>query len=297
VAGLFATLVIIWGLNYLAVRWGLSVAPPLWLALIRAALGAATVGAWLATTRRFGQLDRRGVRDALLIGVPNTALFFGLWFAGAQAVPPGQVAVLIYTFPLWVMLISAFALRYRLQGIELLCLLAGFAGVALVAQPWSSAGGHISPWALALLLAGAIFWAIGTLLFKLRFHGPPVHEANFFQLVGGSAVLAVAAIALEAAPTTASETLVGSSLWLGVLGTGVAYGIWYELLDRYRATTLSVYVFLVPLVALVASVLFLGETLDAIQLAGVVLVLASIYGTGVASSRAKGAPLTPATGS
>ncbi|MCI4323986.1 MAG: DMT family transporter [Thermoplasmata archaeon] len=294
-AGLFATLVVIWGLNYLAVRWGLSVAPPLWLALIRAALGAATVGAWLATTGRFGQLDRRGIRDALLVGIPNTALFFGLWFAGAVAVPPGQVAVLVYTFPLWVVLVSALGLHYRLRGIEILCLLTGFAGVALVAQPWGTAGGVIAPWAIGMLLAGAIFWAIGTVLFKLRFHGPSVHEANFFQLVGGSAALAVAAIALEAAPTTASETLVGSSLWLGVLGTGLAYGIWYELLDRYRATTLSVYVFLVPLVALVASVLLLGETLNAVQLVGVALVLASIYGTGVVSARVQGPPIAPAT--
>jgi drug/metabolite transporter (DMT)-like permease len=284
VATLFAALVVIWGLNYLAVRWGLEVAPPLWLALIRSGLGAATVGVWLLATGGLGQLDRRAVRDALLIGIPNTALFFGLWFEGAVSVPPGQVAVLVYTFPLWVVLLSAAFLNARLRAIEVACLLTGFAGVALVAQPWSEMGGQIAPWAVVLLLAGAISWAVGTLLFKRRFHGPSIHEANFYQLVGGTAGLTVAAVLLESPPGSASLTLVGSSLWLGVLGTGVAYGIWYELLDRYRATTLSVYVFFVPLVALVASVLILGETLDAVQVVGVALVLAGLYGTGVTAS-------------
>jgi probable blue pigment (indigoidine) exporter len=120
-------------------------------------------------------------------------------------------------------------------------------------------------------------------LFQRRFSRDEMLEANSFQLVGGVAALLVATALLAPTPLPHLDVGLGASLaWMGVMGTGVAYAVWYTLLGRTRAATLSGYLFLVPVVALVASVTYFGERLTWLQLLGVGLVLVSVYGIGTA---------------
>ncbi|MGC2288538.1 MAG: EamA family transporter, partial [Thermoplasmata archaeon] len=65
-----------------------------------------------------------------------------------------------------------------------------------------------------------------------------------------------------------------SLLWLGLVGTALAYAIWFLLLERFPAPTVSTWAFLTPVVALAASVVIFGESLDFFQIIGVVAVLA-----------------------
>ncbi|MCI4324334.1 MAG: DMT family transporter [Thermoplasmata archaeon] len=275
---LFGLVAFAWGLNYLFVRVGLTFAPPLWLAVFRSGLGALTVGGFLLIQGGWRTLDRRDVRDALLIGVPNTAIFFGLWFLAASAIPPGETAVLVYTFPLWVTLLSGPLLRTTPSAWQWVAVSTGFFGVILVSQPWVGGAGSLAPGPVVELLAGSIAWAFGTIAFKRRFTGPKVVPANAMQLTGGALALLVVAPLMEGTfLPPSSGVFLAVILWLGVLGTALAYSIWFRLLDRLPAATLSGYTFLVPLVALTASLVLLGDTLGPLQVVGVAAVLLAIY--------------------
>ena len=286
-AALFGAVVSVWGLNYLFVRVGLAFEPPLWLAFLRAGTGASVVLAALAFGPRRVRFERRDVFDAVLIGVPNTAVFFGLWFVAAPAIPPGQTAVLVYTFPLWVTLLSGpwlgeWPTRSQLGAVGL-----GFGGVVLVSQPWATGSSALPLVPVAELLFAAIAWGLGTVAFKRRFHGEAVAVANGWQLAGGALALLVAGVAFgPRTPVAAGWGLVGVVAWLGLLGTGLAYSIWFRLLDRWPAVTVTGFTFLVPLVALAASSLVLGERLVPAQLVGVAAVFVAIYlnATGAAKS-------------
>ncbi len=291
---LFLVVVGVWGLNYLFVNVGLQDASPLWLATLRAAVGAIAVLAIVTPMRAWGVLDVQGRRDAFLLGLPNTALFFGLWFVAAQRVPPGIAATVIYTFPLWVALLSAPVLGHRLGSRHWLSVGIGFVGIALISQVWALVGGGLSWVPLVELVIAAIAWGLGTVLFQRRFKREELPAANAYQLIGGTLGLLAATLLLAPTPLpTFTLTLWATLLWLGVLGTSVAYAIWYMLLGRTRAATLSAYVFLVPVVALAASAAFFGERLSAFQILGVALVLVSIYGIG----RAPGATEAPSLAS
>jgi probable blue pigment (indigoidine) exporter len=288
---MYLGMVVAWGLNYLFVASALDDAPGLWLAFFRAGVGALGLGGVLASSRPAGALGRRAVRDALLIGIPNTGVFFGLWFLAAGSVSPGQAAVIIYTFPLWVALLSVPVLGERFGGAQALAIALGFLGVLLVAEPWVGGTNGAEPATTLELLGGAIAWAVGTVLFKRRFHGEQVPTATGYQLVGGSLTLLAAALVLEPTPAFRVDPgLLGSVLWLGLVGTTLAYLVWFALLDELPAATVSAYTFLVPVVALVASVALLGERVSATQLAGIALVLASIFGISVASRRPRHDP-------
>jgi len=276
---LFLALVVFWALNYPFVNYGLDFAGPLWLATLRAATGAAATIPIVIALGGHRSLDRAGIRDALLLGVPNTALFFGAWFVAAQSVLPGTAAVVIYTFPLWVAVLSPLVLSQRLTAVHWLAVAAGFGGVALISQIGEGAAVSIAPLPIALLLAAAFSWAVGTVLIRRRFRSSELLQVSALQLVGGTAALLIATLLLAPTPLPVLAPGLGISLlWMGVLGTGAAYAIWFDLLGRTSAARLSAFVFLVPVVALAASVFYFGERLADLQIVGVVLVLLSIFG-------------------
>jgi probable blue pigment (indigoidine) exporter len=135
---------------------------------------------------------------------------------------------------------------------------------------------------------------VGTVLFQRRFRAPEILSASAYQLAGGFLGLVVGIILTGVEPTPRwSLDLVVATLWLGLIGTAVAYAIWFTILGHTPAARASAYLFLVPLVALTASILLLGERLVWVQAAGVVLVLAAVYGIG----RARWGSAHPSPGS
>jgi probable blue pigment (indigoidine) exporter len=293
---LFALIVLAWGFNYLFVNLGLTGASPLWLASLRAGVGLAGMLVLVTLARGWGTLDARARRDALLLGIPNTALFFGLWFYAAQSVSPGIASVVIYTFPLWVALLSAPILGRSLSAGAWVAVALGFVGVALIAQFWDLVGRAVSALPIVELLLAALAWAIGTVLFQRRFRTPEILSASTYQLAGGfAALLGVTLVTAPAPLPVPSWEVVAAALWLGLAGTAIAYAIWFTLLDRTPAAQISAYLFLVPVVALAASAVLLGERLALVQLVGVGLVVVAIYG--IARARLRVRPPRVRTGS
>jgi drug/metabolite transporter (DMT)-like permease len=279
--GLLFALAVVWGLNFLVIKIGLSEATPLWLSFLRAAVGAGATVALVTPFHAWGQLGGRGRRDAMLIGIPQTTGMYLLLFLGTDQVAPGFASVLLLTMPVWTALLSPAILGHRLTPGLSAAVGVGFAGVVLFSEPWSGFRDGAGAVAILELLGAAVSWAIGTVLLQRRFAAPQMLEANAFQLAGGAVGLGVLALIFGRGSAPApSLNLVLILAWLGILGTAVGYTIWAYLLGRTQATTLSAYIFLAPLVALVASALLLGERVDLVQGSGAALVLASVYYVG-----------------
>ncbi len=282
---LFLFVGVVWGFNFLFIRVALADASPLWLSFLRAAVGAAATAVVITPFEGWHQLDVRGKRDALLLGIPNTMAFYALLFVAVESILPGVAAVLTYTFPLWVALLSPVVLGHRLGVRHWAAVGAGFLGVALISQAWSSVASQVSLVPVLEVLGAAVSWAIGTVVFQRRFPRHQMLEANAYQLIGGTVGLAILVAAFAPVPLPRASWTLGLSLvWLGVLGTALAYSIWFDLLGRTKAATLSAYAFIVPVVALLGSVVFFGERLSLFQLGGVGLILVSIYGIGRAAA-------------
>ncbi len=284
---LFLTTSLAWGGNYIFVLVGLQYTSPLWLASLRAGIGFVGVLIYMLAIRHTRVLDAAGRRDALLLGLPTTAIFLGFWFVAASQVPAGEAAVIIYTFPLWVALLSPWVLHHRLTSRHWAAVAIGFGGVILISQPWAASGQSVPPLALVELLAAAVSWAVGTVLFQRRFRGvEAMREANLFQLGGGAlalfaATLVVGPLAVPDGPAVFWVAV----LWISIFGTSYAYVAWYVLLAHVQAVTLATYTFLVPLVALALGTVFLGERLSPIELVGIFLVIAGVYTIGTARDR------------
>src|SRR5207249_8317962 len=98
-----------------------------------------------------------------------------------------------------------------------------------------------------------------------------------WQLAGGSAFLtAWASLSEPVAAIHWTLALVGAIVWVGVLGTAIVFVLWFTLLSRYNASSLTAYTFLVVVVALVGSFFILGDRIAGVQLFGVLSLIVPI---------------------
>jgi drug/metabolite transporter (DMT)-like permease len=221
----------------------------------------------------------------------------GLTFAGSygvvywaeQRVPSGLTALLFATFPLFVAVLGHFFLPgERLHPRGAAGTLVGFAGVAVIfSEDLSRLGGPGVATAAAVLLAAPAVSAVANVTVK-RF-GRGVHPLSLtaVPLLGAAAAVGGAAALVEADRAVRwTPAAIGSVLYLALLGSALAFVVYFWLLDRLPATRLSLITYAVPVVAVAVGTVAFGEPLTARIAAGAALVVA---GTALAG-RARPAP-------
>ncbi len=280
-----ATLVVIWGTTWAAIRIGLGSLPPLTAVALRFAIAGSVL--WVAALA----IGLRGER----LRAPwwlwtAQALFtfgisYGLVYWAEQWVPSGVTAVLFATFPLWVAVLAHFVLPgERMHALGLVGLLLALAGVAtLFSQDLQALGGRRVALAGAVLLLAPLSSAVAQVVVKRW--GGGVHPVT---LNAGSMLLAAAGLGLLALllergrPLRLDAAAVGSLLYLAILGTCVTFSLYFWLLRHMTATGLSLTAYVIPVVAVVVGAVVLHEAVTVQLLLGGALV---VTGTAFAGRR------------
>src|SRR5277367_3876556 len=121
----------VWGISFLMIRIAGEAFPPLWIAMMRSALGALLLWTVLAITgRKIPPHDR--LKWLLLVALFNNAIPFTCFAWGELGVPSNTASVLNATTPIWTLLLSMSIHRARIRWTVIAAVLLGFAGVVLV---------------------------------------------------------------------------------------------------------------------------------------------------------------------
>jgi drug/metabolite transporter (DMT)-like permease len=256
-----------WGSMFVVQRLALQVAPPLWVAAGRVAIGAAAL---VVLAPRLRTLSRRGLGIVLALGLVNQYGFIALQLAGLRTVAAGPAAALVYLQPVLVVLASGPVLGERLTRRRLAGVLLGFAGVAVVGLHQSataSAGGVL------LLLAAAVAWSVGALITSAT--DEPIVPLVVGQHLVAAPLLVVTAALVEPFPALSTKFVV-CVLAAGLCGSAMAWMLWSLLLRRGEASVVSTWLFAVPVLAAVLGVVFLGEPMSAALAVGIALVAVAV---------------------
>lgn len=277
-----ALLTLIWGTTWAAIRVGLRGIPPFTGVALRFALAAMALA---AVARAMGVRLRPPPTPAAVwrVWLVNAALTFivpyGVVYWAEQWVPSGLTAVLFATSPLWVALAAHLALPgERLRAPTVAGVLVGFAGVALIfSDDLRALGGPRVAGAAAVLLVAPFAAAFGVVLVKRWGAGVhPLSVAAVPMALTGAAMGVVAAVAESGRPPRFDATSVAALLYLALCGSALAFALYFWLLRRLPATTLSLINYLTPVVALLIGGAALGESFSARTLAGAALVIGGI---------------------
>ena len=200
------------------------------------------------------------------------------FFAIADSLPPGLASLLVQTQALFTIVFAAIVLRERPTARQLAGVTTAFAGLVLIVL---TVGQDMTLLGFALAMGSAISWGIGNILLKGIGDVEMLHLVVWLSLVPPLPALALALVTdgpagLAYDLSNASSTAVVAALYLGIVGTILAYAIWGRLLRLYPAATVTPFALLVPFVGGYSSALVFGERFGPLRLAGMALVLMGI---------------------
>lgn len=270
--------IVLWALCYPLITTGLEAFPPFHLAAMRSLLaGASLLVAGMVYKRPL--CPGRDVWITLIgISLTFTTLgFTGMFLAGGR-VTPGLATVIANAQPLIAALLGYFVLTERLTGARSLALMAGFAGIVVIALPGLlEQSANSTPYGIGLVLVGATGVAIGNVLLK-RFANQidPLIGMAWILLLGAIPLIAAAAIFEQTALFDWSISSVLNLVILSVFGTALAFIMWLDILRRAELNLLNTYTFLTPVFALVIGLLYYNERLSVIEWIGVAIVVFAV---------------------
>ena len=264
----------VWGVAFVGLKEVVAHGPPVTLAGARFVLGGLLLLPLLwrqtsmasGTGRRLRPLSRR---EVLLVGLLQTTLLYGLGFLGIQRTTAGASALLLNTNPVMVALLAWPMLGEPLRLASAAGIVLAVAGVATV----SLDSGLGSPLGISLLLGAALAWASASIVIKRMGAVDLLRLSCLQMLVGGLPLLALGVIFEHRLPhpTTAAW---GWFAFLVIPATAVNFALWFRLLERYSATAMTSWLFLIPVFGVLSGAVFLDEPITwRIVVGGLLVVL------------------------
>jgi drug/metabolite transporter (DMT)-like permease len=251
-----------WGTTFLAIRVALESLPPLMMAGGRHLIAGMILGSFVKA-RAVPMPARRSWPGQAMLGILMLGIGNGGVVWAEQWVPSGIAAVMVATIPFWVVGVeAALPSGERLTGRQLAGLLLGFAGILMLVwsdlRPGGLAGRGFIQGAIALQIS-CVGWALGSAYAKRHVrHDNPIASAALQMLFGGVALL-VAATLIGEPPGHFTARTAGAFIYLIVFGSLVGYVSYVYALKYLPVTTVALYAFVNPVIAVVLGALLLSE--------------------------------------
>jgi len=274
--------VVLWGISFVATKAALREMSPPTLIFTRFAVGVALL---LFILRKQGAnvLPPRSAWPALAImGFVGVFIHQTLQAFGLTLTTAVHTGWLIGLIPIWSALLSAFLLKERFGGRKIAGLLGGFTGAVLVISRGEFNQQFLQLPATRgdfLILLSTINWAVYSVLGHATIKSLGPARATAGAMLFGWLMLGPLFIWNQGWRELPHISLTGwgAVLFLGIGCSGLGYLFWYGALERIEVSRVAAFLYIEPLVTLLAAVLLLNETVTASTLIGGVLVLASVF--------------------
>ena len=261
----FVFLGALWGASFLFMRLGAAEFGALPTAGMRVAIAALFLLPLLVLRGQWRDLAKHW-KKIFVLGMLNSGIPFALYAYALLSITTGLSSLLNATVPLFGALIAWLWLKDRPHGIKVLGLLVGFVGVAMLAWGKASfkpdASGLVTGWAVLACLGACLCYGISASFTKRYLSGVPSLVIATGSQMGATLGLALPTLWLWPSQTP-SATAWLALLAVGVLCTGVAYVLFFRLIDKVGAAGSLTVTFLIPVFAVLYGVVFLGESVTA----------------------------------
>jgi drug/metabolite transporter (DMT)-like permease len=276
---LFAVLGLVWGSNFLFMKWAAETISPGQVTLLRVLFGFVPVAAYAISRGALSRGHVRHLHHFVVMSVLATSAYYFAFASGAALLPSGIAGALSGAIPLFSLLGAALLLRSeRITPLRVLGVAVGFAGVLLVARPWQ-ADGAVSMTGVLYMLGGSASVGLSFVYAKRFLVGLDIPPAGLTTYQMGLGLLTLAVLTdLDGITAVAGDAraLAGLVVGLGLLGTGVAYILYYVIVERLGAIAASSSTYVPPVVALAIGWLLAGEPIGPVDGVGVLLILSGV---------------------
>ena len=277
----FATIYLVWGSTFLAIRVGVREVPPFLLAAIRFVIAGVVLYGWMIAHGERSPSGRQWM-SAFLLAILIFVLDYGLLFWAEQRVPSGVAAVMMATIPVFMALSEIILLGTQRVTLRLaLALLIGIGGVAvLMSHSLNVGGAPIDTMGAVALIVASISWSVASALTRKLPLPPSKVMSSGAQMLAGGILLALTAAALgefrNFRPWTVSRGAWLALVYLIVAGSIIAFTAYVWLIHHESPTKVGTYAYVNPVVAVLVGYFLGGETLGLRTILGTLFVLISV---------------------
>jgi|SRR5687767_7869211 drug/metabolite transporter (DMT)-like permease len=276
---LLLALGIMWGTSYAFIKLGVETLPTFTLIATRLAIGLGLLATVVLVAREPLPRSPRIYFHLAVMAAINIVIPFSLITWAELSVDSAIAAILNGAVPLIVIVLAALTFHdepitlNRLVGVTI-----GYVGVIVLVFPGlvAAAGGTEFTGELALI-GSTVAYAIGAVYSRKNIRGLRPMIPAVFQVAFAFLMVSVLALVFENPFAVAwNMDAIVAVLWLGLLGSGLAYLLMFRLLTRIGATATSQLAYLLPVVGIVTGALMFGETIDARVAVGTALILGGV---------------------
>jgi drug/metabolite transporter (DMT)-like permease len=269
---------LLWGGSFFFARIAVAEIPPLALVFYRVSIAALALHLWLRL---------RGISFAPVLGRPlaffglallNNVIPFSLIFTGQTEIGAGLASVFYATTPLWTILVANLLTSdEKLSAAKLGGVVLGIVGAAIMIGPGLRSGLDGPAWAKLAVIGAAVSYAFAVVYAK-RFKDLKPSVVATGQLSAATILMLPIVFCLYSPSQIVASSL---PIWtavlvLGVVTTAFAFILYFNLIASAGATNASLVTLLVPLSAVMLGAIFLDERLKPFELAGMILIIASL---------------------
>ncbi len=268
--------IVVWGLNFVVMKWGLDTLSPLLLCALRFVAASLPFLLFVRPPKNlsWGLLAGYG----LVQGVGQ----FGLLFTGMKmGMPAGMASVVLQTQAFITMLLAAVMLGEKPQRWQWLGLTIAIGGLILIGAAHGNGAADMTLLGFVLTVGAAAMWAGSNLLTRVAAKQGSYEPVSFIVWTSvfpiapllGLSVWLEGGDAVRAQLQQVGPRELGVIAYLALLSTLLGYGLWTRLLQRYAASTVAPLSLLVPVIGLLSAMVLLGEFPSGVQWLGTAGVL------------------------
>ena len=277
--GAFAILGLVWGSSFLWIKIAVQEIGPFTLVAFRLLFGLIGLLGVMRLQRQSFPRDRQVLLAYLFMGAINTAVPFVLISWGETRIDSGLASILNGTVPLFTILIAHVWLHdEKITLPRIAGLVVGFVGVVvLVSRDIHPEGLHGNVWGQIAVIGGSICYATAITFSRRHLRNqPPVLQSTMVLLVADALVWIAAPIAERPFHLPAMPLTWFAIAWLGLLGSCLAYLLFFYLINAWGPTRASLVTYVFPVIGLILGIIFLKEAPDWRLVAGSLLIVAGI---------------------
>ena len=265
-----------WALNWPLIKLLLQQWPPLFARGLAGTCAAVILAAIALSRKQSLAVPREVIPRLGFATLTNVFAWMGLGTVAMKYVTVGEGALLAYTMPIWAMLFAWPVLHTPPTVRDIVGLVLGVAGVALLLSGNGFAFGPDKLLGIGLALSCAVLFALGNVLNRKPLPMPPLVVVAWQVGLGCGAMLVLGVLFEHPSVTAVTALGIGCFVYMTLVPMGVCYVTWFETLRRLPPTSASTGMLIVPVIGVGSAAIILGEPLGPREIAAMALTLGGV---------------------
>jgi drug/metabolite transporter (DMT)-like permease len=275
----FALLGVIWGSNFIFMKWAAEDISPSQIVLLRVVFGFVPIFLYALAKRALAWKHLRYTHHFAVMALLATAIYYFAFAKGTALLPSSIAGLLSGAIPLFTFVCAwLFVSEEHINMTKAAGVILGFLGVLLIARPWSGIGG--------IDIIGVIYMLVGSMsvgcsfVYARKFITPlnlPAAALTTYQ-IGLAMIFLFVVTSLDGIGAVFGDTRawMGLIFGLGLCGTGLAYVLYYYIVENLGAVAASGVTYIPPVVALAIGVFLVGDAIHPLGYVAIILILSGV---------------------